>query len=209
MAAWFVSNCNTHNGRNEYVHRLQKYVHVDVYGRCGTLNCSKGDDGNCRQMLEKTYKFLIAFENSLCHDYVTEKLFRQVTRDVVPVILDVHGNYARFAPPKSYINALDFPSVRHLADYLKLLDSNDTLYNDYFSWKGHYEIHSSNYDFQRGLCRLCSKLHVPLQPRTIYDDLTDWWHNASQCKVLDFSSADENDSWKVKPFDPDSIKKLK
>lgn len=78
MAAWFVSHCNTPSGRDEYVRRLQRYVDVEVFGRCGTLNCSKSDNYSCRLMMERNYKFHISFENSLCLDYVTEKFFEQV-----------------------------------------------------------------------------------------------------------------------------------
>ena len=45
-------------------------------------------------------------------------------------------DYRAVAPPHSYIHVDDFESPRHLADYLKLLDQNDTLYNEYFAWKG-------------------------------------------------------------------------
>jgi len=154
-------------------------------------------------MMERDYKFAIAFENSLCREYVTEKLYRQMTYNVVPVVLDLHGNYARFAPDGSYINALDFPSVKELADYLKLLDKNDTLYNQYFMWRNHYVIHSEASDFQRGLCRLCSKLHGSLNPKTMYDDLTGWWHSDAKCKVLTFpKSQGQEDFWIANDFVP-------
>ena len=150
--------------------------------------------------MEREYKFAIAFENSLCVDYVTEKLYRQAALNIVPIVLDVHGNYARFAPRHSYINALDFPSVQHLAEYLKLLDGNDTLYNEYFWWKRHYAIRKSEPDFQRGLCRLCSRLHGPTQPKTNYDDITYWWNNQSDCKSLEFSNDDGHYYWKAIDF---------
>lgn len=31
------------------------------------------------------YKFVIAFENSICNDYITEKLWRPLTIGVVPI----------------------------------------------------------------------------------------------------------------------------
>ena len=140
----------------------------------------------CRQA-ERDYKFVISFENSLCLDYVTEKLFRWMAYNIVPIVLDLHGNYAKFAPARSYINALDFPSVRDLAAYLKLLDGNDTLYSEYFWWKGSYHVHfDSGPDNWRGLCRLCSLLHGPIHPQTKYENLTAWWHTQSQCKVIKF-----------------------
>jgi len=143
--------------------------------------------------MERTYKFYLAFENSLCFEYVTEKLFRQLHYDILPVVLDLHGNYAKFAPPHSYINALDYPSVEALANYLVLLDQNDTLYNEYFWWKGHYVVRKSESDFQRGLCRLCSLLHEPKPSKTsFYDDLTAWWDGRAQCKSLRFLRKSSN-----------------
>ncbi|KAA0197302.1 hypothetical protein HAZT_HAZT006526 [Hyalella azteca] len=51
--------------------------------------------------------------------------------DILPVVYGL-GAYEETAPPHSFINVFDFPSVRHLADYLIYLDKNDTAYNEYF-----------------------------------------------------------------------------
>ena len=40
----------------------------------------------CRDLL-KSYKFYLAFENSWCNDYVTEKLWRTLKTDTVPIVL--------------------------------------------------------------------------------------------------------------------------
>jgi alpha-1,3-fucosyltransferase len=63
MIAWFVSNCNVPSGRLEYVHELQKYIPVDIYGKCGPLDCT--DKDWCQNMLQDTYKFYLAFENTV------------------------------------------------------------------------------------------------------------------------------------------------
>ena len=77
LVAWFVSNCGGHNGRMAYVDELQKYTHVDVYGFCGPLTCKKGNEAyKCTKMLKDDYKFYLAFENSNCRDYITEKFFQ-------------------------------------------------------------------------------------------------------------------------------------
>ena len=52
---------------------LQKYITVDIYGSCGPLKCW-GDQ--CDDTLDNDYKFYLAFENSLCYDYITEKFAR-------------------------------------------------------------------------------------------------------------------------------------
>ena len=71
--AWLVSNCANGNGRQSYTNELAKFIDVDVYGRCGKLSCPNG--GLCHKMLKTDYKFYLAFENSHCVGYITEKLF--------------------------------------------------------------------------------------------------------------------------------------
>ena len=58
MAAWFVSNCKTFSGRNEYVRLLQKFVQVDVYGNCGTMQCDKNKNEACREMVLTIFIFI-------------------------------------------------------------------------------------------------------------------------------------------------------
>ena len=44
-------------------------------------------------------------------------------------------DYERAAPYKSYIHVDDFEGPKELAEYLKKLEENDDLYNEYFRWK--------------------------------------------------------------------------
>lgn len=71
--AWFVSNCVARNGRLNYAHELQKYISIDIYGSCGPLKCPRTEE--CFHLLDTKYKFYLAFENSNCVDYITEKFF--------------------------------------------------------------------------------------------------------------------------------------
>ena len=81
--AWFVSHCNDFNGRMKYVLWLKKYIRVDIIGDCGPKSCGKNKnmghqyslhEDPCFKMVNKNYRFYIAFENALCKDYVTEKV---------------------------------------------------------------------------------------------------------------------------------------
>ena len=88
----------------------------------------------CEKIIENKYKFYLSFENSLCSDYVTEKLFRKLSLDIVPVVMG-GADYNKKAPPKSFIDVMDFESPGHLAEFLLDLDKNDEEYLSYFWWK--------------------------------------------------------------------------
>ena len=67
-------------------------------------------------------------------------VFLSVARsDVVPIVMGARPiDYERHFPPGSYIHVDDFRTPKDLADYLHLLDQNDTQYNAYFAWKDQY-----------------------------------------------------------------------
>ena len=80
LVAWFVTDCKTESNRMSYVKELQKHVSVDIYGKCGDLKCGRSFTwftDNCFKKLlhdNDSYKLFLAFENSLCEDYVTKVL---------------------------------------------------------------------------------------------------------------------------------------
>jgi alpha-1,3-fucosyltransferase len=122
--AWIVSKCNASSNRDEYVQQLSQYIKVDIYGACGPLECKPWLSDQCFEMVERNYKFYLAFENSLCRDYVTEKLIKTMQYDIVPVVFG-GANYLDFVPPNSYVNALQFQSPKSLAQHLKNVGSNE------------------------------------------------------------------------------------
>ena len=83
MAAWLVSNCDSPSNRSGLVKRLQECgVDVKIYGRCSAEKCK---DNDCWKEAVKA-KFYLAFENSLCTDYVTEKLYKMTFYPIIPVV---------------------------------------------------------------------------------------------------------------------------
>lgn len=80
QVAWFVSNCNPNSNRTNYATELSKHILVDIFGSCGTLECPRSIEDQCFQMLDKEYKFYLAFENAHCVYYITEKLFKNALR---------------------------------------------------------------------------------------------------------------------------------
>ena len=80
--AWFVSNCGdlVTSGRREYAEELGRYISVDVFGKCGDGYCSKSKWNDCVTMMRANYKFYLAFENSNCRGYITEKFHTNAIR---------------------------------------------------------------------------------------------------------------------------------
>jgi alpha-1,3-fucosyltransferase len=170
MGAWFVSHCNTISGRDDLVRAMQQHIQIDVFGKCGPLKCPRST--NCDLMLDADYKFYLSFENSLCEDYVTEKLFKNMKHLIIPVVYG-GANYTKFAPPRSYINANDFADAKQLTDYLVYLDQHPEEYVKYFWWKRWYQVKDWS-----PFCDLCKKLHglnSHLDKPLIYEDLDSWW----------------------------------
>ena len=171
LLVWTVSNCG--GIRNSFVSELMDHIRVDVFGWCSenfyqpelqSDDCER-DTPECDNLL-KRYKFQLAFENGLCVDYITEKYWGSpLSLGIVPVVLG-GANYSKLAIPGSYINALDFDSVKALADYLLDLDKNDTAYMDYFDWHKKFRVdgflHTSSFnEHYPWTCNLCEKAQTP------------------------------------------------
>jgi len=109
---------------------------VDIYGNCG-MGCAR--NSSCFEELGKKYKFYMALENSLCVDYITEKSSNGWAYGMVPIIYGL-GKKEMFAPPTSYIDALEFETVERLAAYLQFLDKHPEEYFKYFEWRSMYNL---------------------------------------------------------------------
>lgn len=186
LAVWLVSNCEAPSNRQDYVRKLQQFVPVDIFSKdakCGGRDmCPREKNADlCYDLIESTYKFYLSFENSICKEYVTEKFFEMMGRNIVPVVLG-GADYASIAPAHSYIDALQF-SPRQLADYLMLLDRNDTLYREYFWWKPYYRVRNLIDTNKQVFCELCAALHAadPGRSQTV-TGLQKWYFQDSQCR---------------------------
>lgn len=177
--AWFVSNCHAKNGRLEFAKTLAKFIQVDIYGKCGNLTCNKWSQAECLELLNRDYKFYLAFENSNNREYITEKLYQNAlgfndrNHLLVPIVMGPsRSDYERLAPPGSFIHVDDFESVEALASYLKLLAGDDELYYSYFKWKTMGEFIDTKF-----MCRLCAMLHESHRSQRIkmVSNLRDWW----------------------------------
>ncbi|KAK2168824.1 hypothetical protein LSH36_14g12089 [Paralvinella palmiformis] len=183
MVAWVVSNCNATGQRWRYAKELSKYIQVDVYGQCGALTCGK----HCFRNIEKKYKFYLAFEKCYCKQYLTEKVFRTLNYNIVPIVLG-GADYSELFPRHSYIDVRDFRSPKHLASYLKELDQNNHHYVEYFSWKMHLKAVDGR-NKTAAFCRLCEVLHDRSYPYKKDFDLEDFWSVSDTCLLGDEEKA--------------------
>ncbi|KAI8749364.1 alpha-(1,3)-fucosyltransferase C, partial [Biomphalaria glabrata] len=131
--AWFVSHCITWSKREIYVKRMRKLIPVDIYGgcsdrKCGVIHYRTSDNSLCLPMLSKQYKFYLAFENSFCKDYISEKFFKLFQEvDVIPVVRGGF-DYKKYLPSGIFVDAADFKTPEDLAKYLLQLGSNQKEY---------------------------------------------------------------------------------
>lgn len=137
------------------------------------MTCPK----NCEHFIDENYKFYFAFENTLCIDYISEKLFKVLKFNIIPVVFS-GADVSRFLPDKSYIDANSFASAEELAKYLKFVSENQDEFVKYFWWKEHYDVKSHNYYINKGnLCKICEKINEPNRAlkRQIYSDMREWF----------------------------------
>jgi len=98
LVAAIISNCQDNSARLDYISELSKYIPIDIYGSCGRpcpKQFSNGTAGQCRDIIASEYKFFLAFENSFCKHYITEKFFTILPYDTIPVVLG-GGDYEHY-----------------------------------------------------------------------------------------------------------------
>ena len=169
VAAMVVSHhCTAYSKRGEVIGLLQQHVNVDVYGDCGHLKCnsSRGQSqintfaaNACFQFIRENYLFYLAFENALCEDYVTEKLFRAIDLGMVPVVYGglSSTDYSDVLPAHSYINIEDYNSPTQIAQTLQFLSDNPSEYMRYFEWKKNYVFQYKTMEIE--ICNMCGYFH--------------------------------------------------
>ena len=138
------SNCDSSN-RNGKIALLQKAgLGIDMYGECGTLKHKECDarDPDCFRIIARQYYFYVAFENSDCPDYVTEKVWRNsLDAGMVPIVWSTVVDYKGMLPPHSYVNVADYPSVEEFVKVLYELVKFPHMYARYHDWRRTYAVH--------------------------------------------------------------------
>ncbi|XP_074084408.1 GDP-fucose protein O-fucosyltransferase 3-like [Macrotis lagotis] len=141
------SDCDPPSDRDSYVRELMSHIRVDSYGECLRNRelppqlsnpASMEDDGFYRILAQ--YKFILAFENAVCDDYITEKFWRPLKLGVVPVYYGSPSITDWLPSNKSAVLVARFSHPRELAGFIKQLDNDDKEYEAYIEWKLKGEI---------------------------------------------------------------------
>ena len=143
--AYVQSSCDTPSMRDDWVEELMKHIAVDSYGSClnnkplpESLAGSEQFENTEYYGLLAKYKFVIAVENAVCDDYVTEKLWRTLMVGAVPIYLGA-PNIDDFLPNElSAVLVKNFDSAKEVAEFVLSLHNNDAQYVRYLRHKAAY-----------------------------------------------------------------------
>ncbi|XP_067660626.1 alpha-(1,3)-fucosyltransferase C-like [Haliotis asinina] len=192
MAGWLVSHCSSQSKREEFAKRLQALgIQVEIFGGCGKKcgDRSKVGSETCEDLATRNYSFYLAFENSLCKDYVTEKFFHMYNKDV---ILVARGGvqFLESLPKGTFINTDDFTSVEDLAAYMKWLHQDKDEYVRFLKRKDEFVAVDETFTYKftptvlythsqyisEPVCAMCRKLLDIDNNRNTYPDIYQWYH---------------------------------
>lgn len=125
------------------------------------------------------YLFYLAFENSNCDEYITEKLWwNAYQKNSIPVVMgSTQATYKKLLPPDSYINIDDYASPQVLANYLLWLNETGE-YTNYYRWKNYFEIRNEHGYFQSKsyhYCRICQAMNYNDKTTKVYTNLERFW----------------------------------
>ena len=166
-ALWFVSNCNEEGEyevtsvRVEYAVELAKYIQLSIYTRKELCEANINKHGRKlvvnlpdeKQPSLSDFHFYLAFENSLCEDYITEKFWKilEGRHLVIPIVMGGlrMEEYENIAPPNSYIHVRNFTSPKHLAEHLRYVVSNEKAFNYYLEWRNKYRLYKNGNHISR------------------------------------------------------------
>ena len=177
------SHCDIASDRDRYIKQLMKYIQVDSYGKCLSNKAIPADMSDPVESMEaenflsfiSKYKFQLSFENAICNDYMTEKLFRPLHIGSVPIYKGSPKVKDWMPTERAIILIDDFDSPKALAEYITHLDNTDIEYDKYLEFKtdtitNENLVHSmeqrtwaANHDYKPNMlqdfeCYVCDKL---------------------------------------------------
>ena len=145
------SNCASASGREAWVAAFAALLPVDSVGLClrnrhaddvlpprYAMDARKvrfGEVLAAKRELLAAYKFVIAIENTLAHDYVSEKFFDALAAGAVPIYLGA-PNIDEYAPGEyAFVDARAPRPVADVADEVRAALADPAKYAAYHAWR--------------------------------------------------------------------------
>ena len=173
------------NHRDLYLAELKKDSGVHIYGDFGNAGPCPG---HWRTVCNKTldYKFYLAFENSNCHDYITEKLWCSgLGYGAIPIVMGApKQDVLAVAPDNSFLHVDDFESPADLLIFAHALANDEDRFVEYLKWQHQYAIECAFR--QMGtfpwevLCRALNEKYNPNSSK-VYPDIAEWDSAEREC----------------------------
>ncbi|KZC13922.1 PREDICTED: alpha-(1,3)-fucosyltransferase 7-like [Dufourea novaeangliae] len=189
LVAVMGSNCAGIKRRWKYVSELKSILRneLDIYGKCLTGNvtaCPGHFDRDCEAL--NAYKFYLAFENSNCKEYITEKVFwNGYHKLAIPIIMGApKKDCEQLLPPHSFLHVSDFANPTTLVNYILYLNRHDDKYLEYHEWRKYYKVINEHGYFgssSRHYCRVCEALHYNSPTVKVYEDIESFWDKHRDC----------------------------
>ncbi|KII71068.1 Alpha-(1,3)-fucosyltransferase 9 [Thelohanellus kitauei] len=110
-----------------------KYISISLYGHCFNRQITRKQ----REKILSSHKFTLAFENSHCEDYNTEKYWHAIVRGSIPIVMGYNKNLNHLIP-ESYLDVFNFTNPKHLAEHLKIVMSSSRKEMYYHQWRKCY-----------------------------------------------------------------------
>ncbi|XP_060575165.1 alpha-(1,3)-fucosyltransferase C-like [Ruditapes philippinarum] len=169
---WIVSHCSTKSKREKYVDKMRENIKVDQFGGCNENKIARKTYYSTENWTR--YKFYLAFENTYCIDYLTEKVYNWFELDI---ILVVRGgcDYTKFLPNGTYVDANNFENAAALSNYLNELGANKTEYINFLKRKDTYRVYKEQEMVQSSFCNLCEKLNNVNDNIKSVENIYKWW----------------------------------
>ena len=183
--AWIVSHCQTENHREKYVQELKDLgsLPIDIFGKCGNRKFPTRQDIDAGYaQIAKEYKFYLAFENSDCTEYITEKFFYALEFGLLPIAMGglSREDYEKVAPPHSYLHVKDYENPHSLMKELEKISRDEDLFNSFFWWRHFYTVEKKVFK-AKVHCQLCQLLNEEpeFKSKNNYSHLIEYWNKCS------------------------------
>ena len=157
----FVSHCDV-KWRTDYILELAKHIHIDSYGECWhnvSMPSNRKDRMTTGFDPAKKYRMLLTFENTINHDYISEKIAMGYNVGTIPVYWGPPEIYQWTPGNHTFIDAQRFKGPKELAEYLKRVDEDDDLFRYHttnFNYSTARKTHLENCPPEPYWCQICT-----------------------------------------------------